>query len=137
MRLQVVRELSHHVNQLLQMGQIHRAQKYASCLTFSVIDPCDEIKTIAKEFLNSFISVQRRNASMIIQTQSPVAVQTALPEFMLSYLVYIIAHHDNFPNVSFKILISLDFDYRVNWWLIMVVECMIISSRCCCLVWSL
>eukprot|EP00210_Caulerpa_lentillifera_P000046 g45.t1 len=97
-RLQVVRKISQHVNQLLQRGQIHRAQKYAACLTLSVIDPCDEIKSLAKEFLNSFISVQRRNASIIVQNQSPISVQTALPEFILSYLVYIIAHDDNFPN---------------------------------------
>ncbi|BDA45205.1 Sister chromatid cohesion protein PDS5 homolog A [Coccomyxa sp. Obi] len=88
--------------QLLNKHQAHRASKYAAMLALAGMDPLDSNKVAAYAMLNDFVVLRRRAAAKEVAAAAQASgsggpMLQNFPEFMLPYIIQILAHHPDFP----------------------------------------
>ncbi|GMH35993.1 hypothetical protein BSKO_03861 [Bryopsis sp. KO-2023] len=68
----------------------HRPGRYAACLALAGIDPISERRTFAKDCIKEFV----RNLRLHV-TKSNETAPNKQPEFLLPFLIFLVAHHDD------------------------------------------
>lgn len=94
------------------------AAKYAAMLPLAGMDPCKENKDAADRRLREFVVLRRHAAQQYItsmassSSKAPSGGSTLqeLPEMVVPYVTYILAHHPDFPEVTYDPYLSLDLD---------------------------
>lgn len=101
-----------HIYYLKKYSNNNRYAKYAAIYALSAIDPAEENKESAREYLAEYISHQYRIGKEKIEQglngnfMEEKSNVRHFPEFIIPYLIHILAHHDDFPDVSYKLLLN-------------------------------
>ncbi|CAN5950854.1 unnamed protein product [Sphagnum jensenii] len=92
-----------HVRQLLLL-KLHQylkdrslPLKFASGFALCAVDPVRENIQEARRCLGDYIDVHRKEARKSVTTQMEGTSITLHPEYLLTYLVHVLAHHPGFP----------------------------------------
>ncbi|CAM6113881.1 unnamed protein product [Calypogeia fissa] len=89
------------VHQYLKERALH--QKYASVFALVAVDPLREIVTDGKRYLADFVDSSRREArskQVSLSSQIEGTTITLHPEYVLTYLVHVLAHQPQFPSAA-------------------------------------
>ncbi|CAM6002717.1 unnamed protein product [Sphagnum balticum] len=106
-----------HVRQLLLL-KLHQylkdrslPLKFASGFALCAVDPVRENIQEARRCLADYIDVHRKEARKSVTTQMEGTSITLHPEYLLTYLVHVLAHHPRFPVTSSEHAHPLADDY--------------------------